>query len=157
MNAEVAVDPLQEKWTSETGLDCEIFPGRFGNGKYHLCGYVRIPEDHPLCNVEYSAAVPESIASAKDELMNSPVGKRGVIDVFCMAGGLPLRVGFLFDVHGGITFSNTFDAGGFWYGFDCGHHGDHPDIQDSAYVRAECERLAAQIKRLGPIRGAGHG
>ena len=62
-----------------------------------------------------------------------------------------LRAGDLFDVHGSITFSGEFrDDRGFWYGFDCGHHGDSPHVQDSAYVRAECERLAEQMVRLAP-------
>lgn len=138
-------DVLNEKWTSETGLDCEINPCRFSSSRYHLCGYVRIPEGHPLFGVDYSDNVPESLATAKDSLMEQPIGKRGIIDVFCMAGSGNVRAGILFDVHGGITYSRKHDDGSFWYGFDCGHCDDSPEIQDSAYVRAECESLARQV------------
>lgn len=143
----------EENWTSETGLDCHIYPCNFGNGRYHLCGYVRIPEGHPLHGVDYSCPVPQSLIEARERVLQEPVGKRGIIDVFCMGSGAEMRSGVLFNVHGGITFSGQFraikDAPGFWYGFDCGHHGDNNDRCDSAYVRAECESLARQLAALG--------
>lgn len=63
------------------------------------------------------------------------------------------------DVHGGLTFSGHRDEHGgediWWLGFDCAHAGDLvPDMRmsgtyrDIAYVRAEVERLAAQLAAL---------
>lgn len=146
-------DELQENWTSETGLNCEIYPCRFSSSRYHLCGYVEIPADHPLFGVDYSDTVPASLAKAKDDVLQQPIGKRGVIDVFCMsADPAGMRAGILFDVHGGITYSRKHKDGTFWYGFDCGHCDDNPITQDSAYVRRECESLARQLVGFAKIK-----
>lgn len=148
----------EENWTSETGLECHIYPCDFGNGRYHLCGYVRIPEGHPLYKVDYSALVPESLVAARDKALQEPIGKRGIIDVMCMASGAEMRAGVLFNVHGGITFSGEF-AGrggpGFWYGFDCGHNGDNNVTCNAAYVRGECESLAQQLVAIGSAHDRG--
>lgn len=137
-------DELQETWVSDTGLNCEIFPCRFSSGNYHLCGYVEVPREHPLYGCDHTAEVPLMLTWAKDAVMKQPIGKRGAIDVFCMAGR-GLRCGDLFNVHGSITYSRMHKDSTYWYGFDCGHCDDSPDIQNSAYVRAECESLAHQI------------
>jgi hypothetical protein len=145
---EKKIDPREENWTSEIGLDCHIYPCDFGSGRWHLCGYVRIPEGHPLYQVDYSAPVPQSLIEAREKVLQSPIGKRGIIDVICMASGTEMRSGVLFDVHGGITFSGPFrgeDPKEFWYGFDCGHCDDNNDRCNAAYVRNECESLARQI------------
>lgn len=149
---------FEENWTSETGLDCHIYPCNFGSGRYHLCGYVRIPEDHPLYKVDYSASVPQSLIDAREKALQGPIGKRGIIDVLCMGSGAEMCSGVLFDVHGGITFSGPFRDGNpehFWYGFDCGHCDDNNDRCNSAYVRNECESLARQIASLGSTSDRG--
>ena len=143
-------DPLEESWVSETGLPCHIFPCRFTE-RYHLCGYVQVPFSHPLYGVAYNEDVPSALQAAKNALMSQPIGKRGVMNLVCMSG-LGARAGDLFDVHGSITFTGPFrgqDPDEWWYGFDCGHSGDDPEIQDHAYVRAECESLARQMVALG--------
>jgi hypothetical protein len=143
-------DELQEKWSSETGLNCEIFPCRFSSGKYHLCGYVEVPREHPLFGLDYTHEVPLMLSWAVEKDMHE-LGKRGAIDVFCMSGR-GMRCGDLFDVHGSITYSRMHKDSTFWYGFDCGHCDDSPAVQDSAYVRGECESLARQIVALTPAQ-----
>lgn len=60
------------------------------------------------------------------------------------------------NVHGGVTFTgHHFDMEAWVVGFDCGHAGDlSPGVpflfdrdryRDFAYVKAECESLAAQL------------
>lgn len=146
---------LHERWTSSTGLDCVINPCTFSSGRYHLCGYVRLPEGHLLHGKNYSDLVPPMLEATKEEVLKGTVGKRGIIDVFCLTLGAEMRVGTLFNVHGGITYSEDQACGEpkidgeWWYGFDCGHSGDDPGMQDSEYVHAECESFAAQILSVG--------
>mgnify|MGYP007046951480 CR=1 FL=1 len=114
----------QEEWTDEaSGYDCTMYRSSLG----HLCGYVRLPTEHPLCGIDY-----------------------GDVDW--------MRVDILLSVHGGITFSEEEDGkgrldAGYWYGFDCAHHGDDPAVQDENYVRAECAQLAAQLRALEATNG----
>lgn len=119
------MEVLPEPWT-HAGFDCRILRVE---GSGHLCGYVRIPQGHPLHGVAYNAPVPESLAPAMKAAQEGPICKRGVLDVFCVAFGGDFTAGMLFDVHGGITYSeevgeDNFLAPGFWYGFDCAHSGD---------------------------------
>lgn len=122
-------------WTTVAGLKavCLLVHGS------HRCGYVAVPEGHPLHGVSYSADTP--VLSGESPEMR-------------------------FDVHGGITFSGFADdgypapdSGGhklFWYGFDCAHSGDGLmgrlrdlssgcPVRSADYVVAECEKLAAQL------------
>lgn len=99
------------------GIECRI---RRMSWSGHLCGYARLPDAHPW--VAYSLDYP------------------------------PARV------HGGITYGPRVLDGeeGIWIGFDCAHSGDltpkaplrdqHGTYRDLAYVRAECESLAEQIR-----------
>ena len=150
-------EPNELGWTDKkTGYECLILRMRDAG---HLCGYVRLPEGHPLYGVGYSAEFPELLKSLAEVEMNSPVGKRGAINVFFMALRGSMSVGDLFDVHGSITFSGRMrNREGFWYGFDCAHAGDlQPEsakrygfdpegvYRDIEYVKTECTRLAAQL------------
>lgn len=49
-------------------------------------------------------------------------------------------------VHGGLTFSGTFDdIDGFFLGFDCNHVGDSPIYQNENYTLNECLELVDQL------------
>ncbi len=149
-------EPDELFWTDEaTGYRCRLWRNSRGG---HLCGYVAVPESHPLHGISYSAVVPESLRPFVDRVMEGPIGKRSAIDVFCLAGGMAMEVGMLFDTHGGITFSDEVD--GEWrYGFDCAHANDlQPGYEvryrvggiyrDVEYVKAECASLARQLKEM---------
>jgi hypothetical protein len=142
------------------------------------CGYVGVTKDHPFFNKDYNDPTPINFATKIVDVMRGTVGKRGVMDVFCAAGGGPIRIGFLFDVHGSITYSGgnnypTHNEGGKWwfFGFDCAHYGDAKDldcadkygfkiysgfgglIEDGEvrtfdYVLEECYNLASQLKEV---------
>lgn len=114
------------------------------NGIGYRCGYVRIPAGHPWHGKDYNSVEPYP------------------------------------DVHGGLTFAEPdTDCGkggednAWWLGFDCAHMGDAPDpslpggdhrrhvnmpelfsrdtIKDTAYVMAECVRLAEQAKAAAEV------
>lgn len=148
---------LEDRWTSSSGLDCVVKGNSFsGAGYYHLCGYVRIPQGHPLHGISYDSSVPPSLSLEADRVMQGEIGKRGIFDVFLASMKGSINVGMLFNTHGGITWSDTYAPGQpevegeWWYGFDCGHAGDSPEVQNSAYVRRECELLAEQIASMMP-------
>jgi len=121
-------DVLLAKGVHE-GYEWEVTSNRLG----FRCGYVRIPAGHPWHGKGY------------DDVEPYP------------------------DVHGGLTFAeHDTDCGkggednAWWVGFDCAHYMDAPDpelpgydthldvmqkygtVKSTAYVRAECARLAEQ-------------
>ena len=54
------------------------------------------------------------------------------------------------NVHGGITFFGGLQGlDGFYIGFDCGHGGDTPQMQDEEYTLNECMRLVDQLIEVG--------
>ncbi len=159
MNQPWLTEPDELDWQDEkTGLQCRIV--RCGP-RGHLCGYVQVPESHPLAGRKYMEALPESLTTLSDATLAGPVGKRGPIDAFIIALRESAYCGDIFDVHGSITFSGTLRGKeGFWYGFDCAHSGDlNPsyaekygwhdgEYRDIEYVKSECASLASQIMQV---------
>lgn len=114
-----------------------------------LCGYVRVPRKHPLWKV---------IQARRFDFMYPTISKKKTT----------FRRGYRhpaierLDVHGGVTFAGRPNrtCRGVWIGFDCAHCDDFvPGLPEELqriwgatafrtpeYVRAECERLARQIK-----------
>lgn len=155
-------EPNELAWVDEaTGLKCCILR----NHSDCYCGYVEIPEGHPLHGLDYNDPVPASLSTAAKAVHEAPVGKRGSIDILHAAVNSAyergLHAGFLFDVHGSVTYSGTIKGEGFWYGFDCSHAGDASPpwskyardygdgiYRDLAYVQAECTSLAKQLAAL---------
>lgn len=137
------------------------------------CGYVRIPEGHPLFGVGYNSPAP---GYTKAAIENEPIGKRGIFPLIVASlddDGLSLEL--LFDVHGSLTFSGERnEKGDWWLGFDCAHAGDGKDeslmtdprlleihrrfhfgdddpVRTAEYVEAECISLARQIAERYPV------
>ncbi len=125
-------------WVTGAGLPAVIARG--AAPAKALCGYVGVPEGHPLHGVE-------RIDPQLDVL----------------------------DVHGAVTFAADHPGAGqleplieeawaaldgtyWWLGFDAGHSDDMPHnelgepvrIRDTAYMRQECEQLAAQLATIRP-------
>ena len=155
MNRQWESEANEKKW-SHSGLDCKVTRHPSAG---HLCGYVRIPKEHPLFDINYSSALPLLLQSKLKEVMEKPIGKRGAIDVVCFNPDAP-TVGIIFDVHGSITWSgNIKGEDGFWYGFDCSHCDDFVPYlsgtpmngsvyRDMEYVTRETESLAEQISEI---------
>jgi hypothetical protein len=121
---------VEKDWKSH-GFRCVVLALDIG----HRCGYVGVPFGHILFALEYNAKIPEYLKKEWERVLQEPIGKRGAIDVMCLALGGDSRIGYLFDVHGGITFSDgafhseyPVPAFLWWYGFDCAHHGDGKDF-----------------------------
>jgi hypothetical protein len=102
----------------------------FSNGGYR-CGYVGISPEHPLFGIAYNTDIksPELL----QELKESTQGKRNIIDIFCWDGE-QTTPSMLFDVHGGITYSEKGNRYPclqvdpiWWFGFDCAHYDDGKD------------------------------
>lgn len=122
-------EPDAVRWTDDdTGYTCLILRGPKEIG--HLCGYVGVPSGHPAFGKDYDN-----------------------VDV---------------DVHGGLTYAghnapNQDHDRYYWLGFDCAHAGDlcpaivawqhdgyGKDVvyRNLAYVTAECQSLAKQLKAM---------
>ena len=132
-------------WTTEAGLSamirqvCMPFVGTW------LCGYVGVPQGHPLHGRNFGEHVPE-LAGAYEKAMDGPVGVRGIIPAICARDGVA-SMDLVFNVHGSVTYAGRgwSDDGLWWIGFDCQHAGDEDGHCDESYVANECELLAKQI------------
>lgn len=146
---------LEKDWITEAGLRAVVL---FVNNS-HRCGYVQLPHNHFLNGINYSESTP-LLEKAYNKAIEGTLGKRGPI-LILLASGDKLRMtpNMVFDVHGGITYSDGFSSrpvpsDNWWYGFDCAHLGDRTKYNDDGefrsveYVAAECESLAKQIKDL---------
>lgn len=161
---------IVKDWATESGLRAVVIMTSMG----HHCGYVAVPLGNPLHGVAYGEPTHVLQAPADDE----PVGKRGAIALMCAAFD-PSRMqspDIVFNVHGGLTYSGGSPEypvphdGLWWFGYDCGHHGDgmsdealeerrqrYPtqpfmwerdgEFRDLDYCIAECESLASQIAK----------
>lgn len=108
----------------------------------HRCGYVGIPETHPLHRKSYSSYL---------DIKKSDIGDREVSGVFqlfsaCLDDDERVQIDAYFQCHGGITYSGggkgshyPIDSDLWWFGFDCAHAGDGKDLQ-LAYERFPNER-----------------
>ena len=115
----------------------------------HRCGYVGIPESHPLFGVSYNDPIK---GKSKKTIEGMEIGDRGIISLFCASlSGDSVSPELYFDVHGSITYSGGSDYPvkttdpTWWYGFDCAHCYDTPEEWTSERVKAETIRLADQL------------
>lgn len=134
------------------GLRCAMRRGPLGA----WCGYVEVLEGHPLFQVNYSQELPAP-ADLAEKTVSSTAGILPILIQALKVDQSTARLDVIIDVHGGLTFSGDDwpEKGGWWFGFDCSHAGDlTPDLRedyaeetyrDSAYVKAECKKLAKQL------------
>lgn len=168
-------EPDKRQWQDEaTGLPCLIVRVDHSG---HLCGYVGVPPKHPLYEVSYSEPS-DKLRAALERRLNSPMGDHPAFRVLISAlAGRELEpcAESVFEVHGGITFSDHChdtkdecrgichkpDDGEtdsvWWFGFDCAHCDDRSPAsssallrergayRDFAYVAEECRKLAEQL------------
>lgn len=155
---------LQRYWQTKAGLYAAIFWARGS----HFCGYVRVPESHPLFGVPYSE-VNESLRGLALRNKDQPT-EISALTLFTATIDADEELGFrlspdvVLDVHGGITYSSgsqtypvSLEGPVWWYGFDCAHAGDKqygrmeelasPDdvFRDEQFCIRQCEKLANQL------------
>lgn len=138
-----------EKDYQYSGCRCVVIMTSMG----HRCGYIGINKSHPLYGAHYSKKS-EILQSRLEWLKNQEIGKRGIIPTFCW-DGKSVSPEILFEVHGGITFSNggekseyPVESNLWWFGFDCAHLDDNPVRCNTAYCVEECNSLAKQLTEL---------
>ena len=115
------------------------------------CGYVGVPEGHPLYGKEYYSGMGISYR----ELENEPAGKRGIVSILRAAyrENDDVSMDIYFDVHGSLTFSDggkgssyPIESDLWWLGFDCGHCGDGKDLDLVEQLWGNDERIKTRIK-----------
>lgn len=93
------------QWVDEaTGLDCLIVRNNGGA----LCGYVGVPESHPLYGVGYSEEV-AGLGAMLEARKERPLGESPGVGVLlaCLSGEVKASPAIVFEVHGGITFADA--------------------------------------------------
>ena len=125
----------------------------------HRCGYVGIPDAHPLYKKDYSSYL---------DIKKADIEGREVSCVFqlflaCLDDDERIQIDAYFQCHGGITYSGggkgssyPIESDLWWFGFDCAHAGDGKDLQ-FAYEKFpnEREHIAGMIdlEKRFPIHG----
>lgn len=148
---------------AETGY---LYNIRRNSWSGNLCGYVALPETHPLYEKPYMEPA-ECLEEALEARRDMPLGETPGLSLMLGAilGNVEASPAIVFDVHGGITFSGRFkNSPEYFYGFDCGHHGDLQPAQpnwggvyrDFNFVREECLKLARQLKAVENYKGNGN-
>jgi len=117
----------------------------------HRCGYVGIPESHPLFGIDYGQSIK---GISRKELEKTEMGDRGIMPVFIAAldGESSVSPDLYFDVHGSITYAGQSeeypvktDGKTWWYGFDCAHLDDTNEKWTHEAVKTETIRFADQL------------
>lgn len=140
-----------KQWKTKVDLEATILLTH----ESHHCGYVEIPKDSIFYLKKYRDKMPEFADYVKNE------------DIDCCHPNAP-TLAILFDIHGGITFSDhpnwgEEDKERWIFGYDCAHYGDVTYFTEEAakdmiqlggtwkdknYCINECESLAKQIVDL---------
>lgn len=138
------------------GLKCVVAMMSAG----HRCGYVGIPKEHPLYGKNYSD---KSEYLFMKDIEDEPLGKRSPISLLGMAFSEMsdnARIGYYFDVHGGITYAGgqnyPVESDLWWFGFDCAHCGDGKDLDKAleyGIIDADYYNRISEIDRQFPTYG----
>lgn len=160
---------IEKIWKTRAGHKAVVIFTR----ESHRCGYVGVPEGHPLYGKSYG----EQLDCLKVLEDAEPVGERSPIALLIAAGsGNYQSVDIAFDVHGSVTWADylvdpkgdegaeltawgkaAIEAGlkdGLWYiGYDCAHYGDGTlgphgsdgPVRSLEYCEQQCESLSQQI------------
>jgi hypothetical protein len=140
---------LIKDWTTQAGLRALVVKGSYRDslcGTWY-CGYVGIPKTHPLYGKSYHDEMPPGFSMSED----TPIGKRGVVSLFCGVNFDAPSLENYFNVHGSLTFDGpgvgcVKDSEDLWWlGFDCNHAYDTPVRNNDVYTARECEYLAKQL------------
>lgn len=126
------------------GLRCVVIMTSMG----HRCGYVGVPQGHPLYGKSYSTTVGKFT-----DIKNKSVEKMSPFNVLTMAfeelnEDSPVRIDCYFDVHGGITYADggagskyPVESDLWWFGYDCAHYGDGKDLSVLDEIHREIEKM----------------
>lgn len=141
---------IEKDWTTKAGFRAVVIMIK----NSHRCGYVGVPNEHPLFDAGYSKPCAALMRASDDEC----IGKRSPLALLCVAGDESRMQSpeIVFDVHGGVTYSGKGESYPvpselWWFGFDCAHDGDRSHGGSEGVMRSldycidECESLAAQI------------
>lgn len=102
------------------------------NASGYRCGYVGVPESHPLYRKKYSDYL---------EINKRDIEDREVSGIFPLLSMIldsdeRVRIEAFFQVHGGITYSGggknseyPIKSDLWWFGFDCGHYCDGKELE----------------------------
>lgn len=118
----------------------------------HRCGYVGVPEGHPLYGKDFGS----QLKVAMKEMQNEPIGKRSPIQLFYFSDkdlDDQIEIQHYFNIHGGITYlgggkESTYpiESDLWWLGFDCGHAGDGKDLDLVEHLWGDDERVKRRLE-----------
>jgi len=154
------MDYVVEKVWENNGLKCVVIATSLG----HRCGYVGVPQSHPLYGVNYSDHCPalgQWLAKIMSSNEKTDTEISPLLKLRCLyTEDDEVRPDVVFDVHGGLTYSDGLgsyptpsedDDPQWWFGFDCNHCGDAPDVSLIHDLRIR-QRIAEYADNRGVIR-----
>ena len=117
-----------EREFEHEGLKCVVTFCDMG----HRCGYVGIPKEHELYGKKYG----DYLDIKKTEVTGDFNGSTVALFLAVMDEEERATLGFYFDCHGGITYSDGGESTKYpiqsdlwWFGFDCAHYLDGKDLK----------------------------
>lgn len=149
---------IKKDWNTKAGYKAVILKldiGELPDGtllqRYHHCGYVGIPKNHPLYGKCYSEHC-ECLEKLFKKALKEEIGDKGIISCLC-SDGKTANMDVTFRVHGSVTYSRTspdypIKSDLHWIGFDCAHLDDTIEKCDLDFCIKECEELAKQLKSI---------
>lgn len=167
---------VEKDWITKNGLRAVVIIGYHrddeASGRRARCGYVGLPQGHVLYGHRYS----KDHSALRRFADTAQIGQKSPIIILTAGVNAPegericASPETIFDVHGGITFSEggvgtSYPVGSnlWWFGFDCSHYNDgyidpYPDPRLSFgreyparsldFCIVQCENLAQQICEL---------
>lgn len=165
-------EPSAANWVdSRTGLNCAMIRhGVLGT----WCGYVAVPEGHPLHGKSYSDSVQVPM-TFMDRFFSRELNVErdiGFLNMFLATIDPDRALGdqghialvLVLPAHQGLSYASPDDDGAWWFGFDCAHGGDFmpseiipPKLmknwvyRDHDYVYGITMRLAWAIDELRQV------
>lgn len=135
------------------GLKCVVLLTSIG----HRCGYVGVGNNSFFYGKKYYEDLkkPELLEKIRKE----PIGKRNILNLL-LWDRKKITPELLFDVHGGITYSDNkkdypiVDHHLWWFGFDCNHCDDAKDWKTTKknFPKEEWENYY-KVDQMYPIQG----
>lgn len=138
---------VERNW-NKNGYQCVVIMTVNG----HRCGYVRVPNGHVLHSVEYNEHT-FKLGPYMDR--HTTISDSSKVSLISMLVGFGLDPQSAFDIHGGITFSGgdtdypVMAHNAWWFGFDCAHCNDAPDLSEMSGVQLE---IAIRFPTGGIVR-----
>mgnify|MGYP000914621719 CR=1 FL=1 len=154
---------IEKQWTTKAGHTAVVNYHEYEDSHIEShpeshpwrCGYVGVSKESPLYGKKHNEQLG---CISQKQVQETTLGSKSLLLAFtatCRSDGEGLirrSLDILIDCHGGLTYSGDcknkypIESSLWFFGFDCNHLNDNPDIQTLEYCVEECEKISEQLK-----------